>query len=535
MINAAGAVLRTVDNRPLFVVEHCGLVDSQFYKLLPGACFDHTRDKWRLPANVVPSPMRAAPKRATPSCLILRDYQSEAISLIENNRSGALVALDVGLGKSCVALAARKPGYTVICGPLRSAGAWVGPAADPAKHFGMRVAQAEGRSGGGAARDGSDACFVNYEILPWWVEAINAWRPTTIILDESHELRNAKTKAWRAAREICHPTSVKRRIALTATPVVNGVVDLWAQLDLVEPRAWGPGYVEFAVRYAGAHQGEFGWIIERETNVDELWARLDGTMLRKTRDEVRGELPKMFRVTVPVTRGALDPVCLQAYEAAYRAVSDVFRADHAQPGSKLAAINGMLQLLSQSKRPSAALAVREALLRHQNVFVACWYRETAAWLAKELKGTAEIIGPIDGKLSEAKRGKLLAALATPCAKPRVVIGTIGSTGLSRNDLVACSCGIVVDLWWVPTTLLQLEGRLDREGQKAAMVEWQYLVARETADEIMFGYLERKSAAIAATTKDFSAVTLVEVLGGKDDEKDIAAFAAELAALGGQEC
>jgi len=532
-------VIRTIDGRPFFAVEQNGLVDQSYYRLVPGVAFDHGRGIWRIPANLVPTANGHAPKhRRAPSGLTLHPHQAQAVEAIKHGDT--LVAFDVGLGKTATAVQAYTEAESdrplIVCGPLRVSTVWCGERSDAAKHYNMVIAGVEGVTPAKWEPPGRvHGIFVHYEVLPAWVDYINKLRPSFIVCDEAHELRNPKTRAWKAARAISRHPWVRRRVALTATPVVNGVIDLWAILDLLQPHAWGPSYVDFGVRYNDFHQTEFGWTRGNETNTDELQQRLHSVVLRKSRAELAKTLPGLERVLVRVPQSQLDTDAGGAYREAQKRLSHVFLEDGVQPGEHLAALTGMLQTLSRAKRQAALNEALVLCTAHHKVFIACWYKETAAWLCQQLKKAGVMtFGPIDSSMAKAKREHLLRALVD-AQRPYIddgcaVVGTMGTTGLGRNELACCSGALVVDLWWVPMVLLQLEGRLQRPGQDAPFVDWRYLVAEKTADEVMFRYLEKKARAVAASLQDSSALSLCEFLGGRDEDADIKQFAAELAAL-----
>jgi len=536
---AAGAVLRAVDGRPFFAVEQNGLVDASYYRLVPGVAYDHTRKIWRIPANLIslPNGSPVAARRA-PSNLVLHPHQAHAVEAI--NHGDKLIAFDTGVGKTTTAIQGYvESGSTrplVVCGPLRVSTVWCGEQSDAAKHYGMTIAGVEGVTPSKWQPPGRvHGIFVHYEVLPAWVDYINKLKPSYIVLDEAHELRNPRTRAWKAARAITRHAWVRRRVALTATPVVNGVIDLWAILDLLQPHAWGPSWVGFGVRYNDFHQTEYGWQRGDETNTDELQQRLRGVVLRKSRTELTQTMPGLERTLVKVPQSLLDNAAGAAYREAQKRLSHVFLEDGLRPGEHLAALTGMLQTLSQAKRQAALREVLTMCASHPKVFVACWYKDTASWLCQQLKkANVMTFGPIDSNMAKTKRENMLRALVD-AQRPYidngcVLVGTMGTTGLGRNELACCSGALVVDLWWVPMVLLQLEGRLQRPGQDAACVDWRYLVAEKTADEIMFRYLEKKARAVAASLQDATALSLCEFLGGRDEEADIKKFAAELAAI-----
>jgi len=121
-------------------------------------------------------------------------------------RRGALVADDVGLGKTYLALAvAREYRSPLVAAPASLRHAWLEASARAAVpvHFASIERLGRGAWPGG----GFDL----------------------VIIDEAHNLRNAATRRFAAARTLCATAPV---LLLTATPVQNHVADLRAVMSL---------------------------------------------------------------------------------------------------------------------------------------------------------------------------------------------------------------------------------------------------------------------------------------------------------------
>jgi hypothetical protein len=555
MIDARGALVER-DGARLRVVAS-GFVQQDEYSYLPGSVFNRTQQIWKLPANILGSPLNGAvsPRHKTPRGLALRPYQRRAVELLRAVPYGALLGLCTGAGKTVVALQTllaepalqRHP--TLVTGPLPAAGAWVGPNGDPAKHYGMHFVQVDGTDiGKNTARwtaeqaqlGAINGIFINIEVLHAWVDWINTHlRPSYIVFDESDLLRNPKTRMAKAAKKIAAKRHVHKRAALTATPVVNHVIDLHQQLDIVQPNCWGD-WVSFAKRYCGAVQNDYGWQIGPETRVEELRNRLDGALVNYSRAELSDQLPPFLRTAVRVPREALTQEPLEEY---FQMVADLrgtlLDQGKTLQGAELQMVTRSLSLLSEAKRQVALTEAMKLCSEHYKVFVVCWYRETAAWLAKELGRRKHFVfGPITSKTTKKKRRDTLKALRDvpfdvlkESDRSAVFIATMKTCGRGMNDLVCCSGALVADLWYVPATLLQVEGRLHRPGQTKE-VDWRYLVASETADDLIFEHLGQKAAAIAASVQDKSALSLCETLGGRNEEDDLKAMLAQLALVEG---
>jgi superfamily II DNA or RNA helicase len=119
---------------------------------------------------------------------------------------GALVADDVGMGKTYLALAvARHAGVTLVVAPAALRPAWIDAARSA--HVAIRFVSLETLAHGGA------------------VDAT----PDLVVIDEAHHLRNPGTRGFAACRALCASTKV---LLLSATPVQNRTSDLRVVLSL---------------------------------------------------------------------------------------------------------------------------------------------------------------------------------------------------------------------------------------------------------------------------------------------------------------
>lgn len=549
----------------LFTVEGAGYIDLPYLDVLPGVRPPSPRySKYRVPCNMIPS-NGTTTRWGMPipiSEISPRQYQKDAFQFAMTAPLGAIIALDVGLGKTLIAAAIAKMLQCrfLICGPLLSSTAWVGPKADPEKHYGLKVAAIRTESPTIEKLPDADGYFINYEILPAWHGWLEAMNFGLIITDETHLLRNVRTSWAQVARKIGRLSCIQRRIALTATPIVNTARDLWTLLDFAQPRMWG-SQVDFRRRYCGAVQGEYtNWVDTDETNVAELRERLDRVLIRKSRFDVRKELPTFERRMIQVDEKLLDAEKMKDYRRAAYDIIGVLREKKVidLSGASLQRVNAMNSALSAAKCAAAISQADWLAHDHGKVVVFCWYQETAKRISEELALLGvTVFGPITSKTPKPKRDKAARAFQdlevtkpsaclseretnsrrdekqlTHCTNDRAAfVATLGTSGMSLNELACAPAVLFVDLWWVPATLLQAEGRIHREGQRADHCFAYYLLAKGSADEIMFKHLEQKARRIQRVTDSTEAQSLCDTLGGPEagTKTNLQSFVTALAA------
>lgn len=117
----------------------------------------------------------------------------------------------------------------------------------------------------------------------------------TVIFDESHRIRNRKTKNFKAAKRLS--LSRERRVMfLTATPQSRGVQDLWTTLHCLRPSAW-PSYWKFVGRYCVIEDDGFGQkpIGAKKATLPELRHRVSRYVHNISKREIRGWVPESVR------------------------------------------------------------------------------------------------------------------------------------------------------------------------------------------------------------------------------------------------
>lgn len=79
----------------------------------------------------------------------------------------------------------------------------------------------------------ADVYVINRENVPWLVDYYrNDWPFDMVVIDESSSFKNYRAKRFKALKWV--RKKVSRLIELTGTPAPNGLIDLWAQVFLLD-------------------------------------------------------------------------------------------------------------------------------------------------------------------------------------------------------------------------------------------------------------------------------------------------------------
>ena len=427
----------------------------------------------------------------------LRSYQAEAlawIGFLDASELGGCLALDMGLGKTPTVLAhlARTAGdgAALVVAPAAVVGNWAAEAARFAPELRVVVHHGAGRANAAelhAEIADADLVITTYATAVRDIEALRATTWRTLVLDEAQAIKNPASDTAQQLRRL----PARTRLALTGTPIENGVGDLWAILDFTNPGLVGPRPA-FIAQLAG----------DSETALRAL----NGILLfrrSKTEPEVAAELPDKI--------DELDHCTMTPEQIGlYQAVLDDLLAKAADPvagankGAILAAITALKQICNHPAAyhddglPLAGRSGKLARLEEivESVFAAgervLIFTHFATWgrrLAAHLSEVTELpIACYDGDLSRATRDRLVTEFQTGQGPGAMVLSLkAGGTGL---NLTAANHVVLYDRWWNPAIEDQARDRAWRIGQTRTVISHR-LVCPGTVDERVEEVVEGK--------------------------------------------
>ena len=157
-----------------------------------------------------------------------------------------------------------------------------------------------------------DIWVINRENVPWLVEYYrNAWPFDMVVADEFSSFKNHQAKRFKALSWV--RGHIKRFVGLTGTPAPNGLLDLWAQVYLLdEGQRLGKKVTHFRERYFEPDQRDRERVFSYapKPGAEEVIQQLIGDICVSMKSEDYLELPDCIPVTVPVI---LDPKAQAAY------------------------------------------------------------------------------------------------------------------------------------------------------------------------------------------------------------------------------
>jgi superfamily II DNA or RNA helicase len=434
----------------------------------------------------------------------LRSYQTEALAwlgFLDSAGLGGCLALDMGLGKTPTVLAHLRAntgdGPSLVIAPPAVVGNWVSEAA----HFTPRLRVVVHHGANRAAPDeiaaevdGADVVVTTYGTAVRDVEAIAAVAWARVILDEAQAIKNPANDTSQYLRTI----PARSRLALTGTPIENGLGDLWAILDYTNPGLVGTR-ANFVARLGGESD-------TTRVDAEQAMRALNGILVfrrTKAEPEIAAELPDKI--------DELDHCAMTAEQIGlYQAVLDTLVTGAGAPGKKppkgqiLAAITALKQICNHpaayqdDDRPLSGRSGKLTRLEEivDAVFAAgekmLIFTHFAEWGIKLAAHLAERNGvPTDcyhGGMSRTARDHVIADFQRREGPAALVLSLkAGGTGL---NLTAASHVVLYDRWWNPAVEDQARDRAWRLGQTRTVISHR-LICPGTVDERVEEVVEGK--------------------------------------------
>ena len=189
----------------------------------------------------------------------------------------------------------------------------------------------------------ADVWVINRENIPWLVEYCrNAWPFDMVVIDESSSFKNHKAKRFKALTWV--RKYILRIVELTGTPAPNGLLDLWAQIYLLDGgQRLGKRITQFRERYFDPDQRgrDMVYSYKPKDGAGHVIRQLIGDICVSMKAEDYITLPDCTYDDIPVV---LDARAKQAYARLEREMLLQVDESTIDAGSAAVLTNKLLQL-----------------------------------------------------------------------------------------------------------------------------------------------------------------------------------------------
>ena len=437
----------------------------------------------------------------------LRPYQLAGVRwmyLLTRLKLGACLADDMGLGKTIQILSlllilkreAPAAGPSMVVAPASLLSNWAAEAERFAPSLRVLVAhpgfmsQSELKAIDAAELSDVDLVITSYGTLTR-LPALSGriWR--VVIVDEAQAIKNPSAQQTKKVKLM----QAGSRIALTGTPVENGLTDLWSIFDFTHPGLLGSQktFANFTKRLANAaHFGPLRTLVQpyilRRMKTDKrviadlpdktelkAWCQLSQAQITLYKQAVEA-LATALNDATGIARKGLILATLMRFKQICNHPSQWTGDDawHEEDSGKFQRLREIVEVIAS---------------KQEKVLLFTQFRETTAPLAAYL---ASIFGReglvLHGGTPVAKRRELVKRFQEDEAAPFFVLSLkAGGSGL---NLTAASHVIHFDHWWNPAVEAQATDRAFRIGQKRNVLVHKF-ICRGTIEEKIDHLIESK--------------------------------------------
>ncbi len=433
---------------------------------------------------------------------------------------GALLADDMGLGKTVQTIALMErlfpleiedSGVVMVVATASLLGNWRAEISRFAPGRKVRILHGTNRDAERERVEAGDVVLTSYGTLArdlaWHLKR----QYRAVVVDEASLMRNPDTDHAKAISKL----KASRRIALTGTPIENGVRDLWAIFRFIQP-GWLGSREEFKERYETplTSAETSGGVLER------LRLKTSPFLLRRTKEQVAPELPSKLFIDEfcdlsPEQQGVYKELLIEGRK----------RVDAiADSGNKGAARMQMLTALLRLRQTCCDLAllgnerfkqllvakrsaklnrllelIEEAVNGNHRMLIFSQFQTQLREIEKCIAERGWESFRLDGQTRN--RQQLVDRFQKPDGPPVFLISLkAGGYGL---NLTAADTVVHFDPWWNPAAEAQATDRAHRIGQTRPVTVYR-LLTRGTVEEKVVK-LQAKKRELASAIDDENGV------------------------------
>lgn len=314
-----------------------------------------------------------------------------------------------------------------------------------------------------------------------------------LIMDESQAVKNRNSKRF----EVLSMVKADYRVAMTGTPVENGIQDIYAQMSLVNPGFFGD-YRNFNKAYKGVKEVD---MVQETTS--SLQKMIQPFILRRTKKQVALDLPEktetiLYMDMLPEQRKIYDKV-RKIFKGEIE--NNLNSADSTK--SKFLAIEALQKLRQLCNSPilmkdggfgheSIKLdfidEIMDEVAPNHKILLFSAYTSMLKLVAQRIENKGIAYAYLDGKTNQDQRQNAVERFQNE-DECRVFLISLKAGGTGLN-LTAADYVYILDPWWNPAAEAQAIDRCYRIGQEKHVMAYK-IVCRDSVEEHILALQESK--------------------------------------------
>ncbi len=322
----------------------------------------------------------------------------------------------------------------------------------------------------------------------------------TIIIDESHFIKNSKSNRGKIILQIIKECNPEYIWLLTGTPIANRPIDYFNLLNIIKAPV-ASDWAYYVRRYCGGRQiktkvkGKLRTInlSNGASNLEELGERTKTTIIRRTKKEVL-DLPE--KTIVPIY---LELENRSGYNKVFEKYLDWRRSQGmgTNIARHLVELILLRKFIALEKVKDSIELAENAIESGKKVLIFTNFKDE---MAKFKEHFGDLAVHLDGSTKESDRQKAVDDFQNN-EEVKVFIGQIKAAGvgitLTKSEVV-----IINSLDWVPGNLEQAEDRSFRIGQTKEVTVY-YPLIEDSIDTLVWNVLQNKKSIINTVIGDIN--------------------------------
>ncbi len=430
----------------------------------------------------------------------LRPYQKAGynwLRFLNEYKLGGCLADDMGLGKTVQALTLLKAekneghGTSLLIMPTSLVYNWEMEASKFTPQLKVLTYTGTLRNKDIKRFENYDLVLTSYGITRLDVELLKNYYFNYIILDESQVIKNPTSNIAKAVKEL----KSKHKLVLTGTPIENTTLDLWSQMNFINPGLLGP---------QSYFRNEFQNPIEKkgdEHKSKKLHAIIKPFILRRHKSQVATELPEKVENVQYSTMTVEQEKKYEEVKTFYRSkILDLIEKEGIG-NSRFMLLEGLTKLRQLANHPKMVEPGYEgdsgkmedithmltnAIAEGHKVLVFSQFVKHLTIVKQFLKTSKIDFAYLDGSSIDRKEQ---VERFNKNANLKVFLISIKAGGLGLN-LTEADYVFILDPWWNPAVEAQAVDRAHRIGQKKKVFTYKF-ITRDSVEEKIVTLQQKK--------------------------------------------
>ncbi len=332
----------------------------------------------------------------------------------------------------------------------------------------------------------ADLIITTYGTLRNDIELLKSVEFDVVLLDESQFIKNPTSKLAKTANQL----QSRLRLTLTGTPIENTVVDLWSQMNFVNPGLLG-NYKFF--------QKEFAIAIEKKqdrSRAEQLQQLIKPFVMRRTKMQVAGDLPPKTEQVIYCDMTDEQQDLYEKTKSTYRNMIIDSVQKNGLAKSRIQLLAGLTKLRQIANHPLLNDAEYEAssgkFQQIEYMLMTALEENHRVLIFSQFVGHLKIVrellerqgieyGYIDGSVKASDRKKEVEAFQNNEKNVFLISLKAGGYGL---NLTAADYVFLLDPWWNPAAENQAIDRTHRIGQTQNVFSYKFITRNTVEDKIV---------------------------------------------------